>query len=580
MLGAADVKAYKDALRQARSGVLPARSKVSNPVLWGHVEAAYLLRAKGVRAAQLNDWLQEYRDLGVAGEVYRLAEEKRAKPRQQCKTKTVLQKIPAKGKKKARTKKVKTRSCTMVGSWGPAPLVPLAVERLQEKRDARERLRTQELNGLSRSGRQILGASWQRRSRGDYAGALAVLLAPGARAEMGSSNWQTELVKLADYYHGQRQWAKMLQAAEPASTVRGPDRDEARWLAGYGFFRLGKLEEAAAQWQKLVHEEPVGGKHAARGAWWGARTLVQLRQHEAAQDLLRRGAKDALSFYGQLCAAKLGQPLRLAWNERIGGPSQTLTRVPGVQRGLALAQLGEVELAQRELRAADSEIPYQATRDLAAAAVELGLPAAALQAGKNLLERGEVVPAALYPLPERWQPTGGWQFDRALVLGIMRQESAFQPQIGSRVGAQGLMQIMPSTGAYIARMTGRSYAGKRDLHDPATNLAMAQDYLSYLSSKLDGNLLLVVAAYNGGIGNVQRWLDRGVTPGHDPVLWLEAIPFDETRDYVEKVFANYWLYQQRLGHRAWSLQALADGYWPLHWGDKADRARGTAGLPG
>jgi soluble lytic murein transglycosylase len=67
---------------------------------------------------------------------------------------------------------------------------------------------------------------------------------------------------------------------------------------------------------------------------------------------------------------------------------------------------------------------------------------------------------------------------------------------------------------------------------------LAQAYLKYLSGKLDGNLMLVTAAYNGGIGNVQRWLNRGVTPGHDPILWLESIPFDETRDYVEKVFAS------------------------------------------
>jgi soluble lytic murein transglycosylase-like protein len=243
----------------------------------------------------------------------------------------------------------------------------------------------------------------------------------------------------------------------------------------------------------------------------------------------------------------------------------SLKAVPGVRRGLALAQLGELELAQQELKLADDDVPYQAANTLAALAMQLKLPATALSVGKQLRERGEVLPAALYPVPAHWQPTEGWATERALVYGIMRQESAFFPSIGSRVGAQGLMQIMPATGQYIARLTGRSYSGKADLHNPAVNLGMAQDYINYLSGKLDGNVLFVVAAYNGGIGNVQRWLARGVTPDDDPVRWLEAIPFDETRDYVEKVLANYWIYQQQLGETPWSLRALAEGKWPKRW---------------
>jgi soluble lytic murein transglycosylase-like protein len=229
--------------------------------------------------------------------------------------------------------------------------------------------------------------------------------------------------------------------------------------------------------------------------------------------------------------------------------------------GLALAQVGEVAWAEAELRAATPDLAPSATRALAGIAVAVDLPSTALRTGRDLLEENIVEPAALFPLPT-WQPTGGWQFDRAFMLGLMRQESAFQPTIGSRVGAQGLMQIMPATGQYIARLTGRDYNGKRDLHHPATNLAMAQDYLNYLSKRLEGNLLLVAAAYNGGIGNVQRWIAKGVTPDHDPLLWLESIPFDETRDYVEKIMLNYWLYQQRLGKPRESLQALAGNRWP------------------
>ncbi len=171
----------------------------------------------------------------------------------------------------------------------------------------------------------------------------------------------------------------------------------------------------------------------------------------------------------------------------------------------------------------------------------------------------------MFPLAGDWTPTGGWTFDRALMLGIMRQESAFNPGIGSRVGAQGLMQLMPATAKYIARLSGHSQPKPDDLHNPAVNLKLAQAYLHYLNGKLDDNLMLVVASYNGGIGNVRRWLNNGTTPNDDPMLWLENIPFDETRDYVEKVFANYWLYQQRMNQTPWSLAALAEGQWPLQY---------------
>jgi soluble lytic murein transglycosylase len=138
------------------------------------------------------------------------------------------------------------------------------------------------------------------------------------------------------------------------------------------------------------------------------------------------------------------------------------------------------------------------------------------------------------------------------------------PAVGSRVGAQGLMQIMPATAAYIRKMRGEGPIGKTELHNPTTNLTLAQTYLQYLADQKNGNLIDVIAAYNGGAGSVRRWHRNAVGGAErDPLLFLESIPFDETRDYVEKVLANYWLYQQRLGQRQWSLHALAAGAWPV-----------------
>jgi soluble lytic murein transglycosylase-like protein len=153
--------------------------------------------------------------------------------------------------------------------------------------------------------------------------------------------------------------------------------------------------------------------------------------------------------------------------------------------------------------------------------------------------------------------------DRALMLAIMRQESAFQPAVGSRVGAQGLMQLMPATARYIARLSGRNAPSHKDLHSPATNMLLAQDYVGYLGEKLGGNMIHLLAAYNAGPGNVNRWRTRGLTPDDDPLMYIESIPLAETRDYVQKVLANWWIYQDAMDARPWGLQALADNYWPV-----------------
>jgi soluble lytic murein transglycosylase len=563
VLSGREIKATKRAFQQARTGQAPNLGGVPG-LLQGYVQAAYLL-ADGHRAsaAALNTWLARYGALAPAGEIYALAEARRAKPREVCTTKTERVKVAKKGKHKPKFKNKKVRSCRMVGEWGPAPPktgAMLAREARQEAAQSAADARRQEMAPV---GRQLVTQAWRQRSGGNWAGALNTLLTPGARSAMGGAAWQEELVKVADFYHGKRDWELTYRAAAQAAQAQGPRRDEALWLAGYAAYRQGDTAHAAEFWRTLVRDEPQNGKHYGRAAWWAARVLEDLGESRQARTLLQAGAQNPLSFYGQLAAMKLRDEARLNFAAP-GVPSgalQMLLASPQAQAGLALAQVGETDWAEAELRAATPNLAPAASRALAGLAVALDLPSAALRTGRELWEAGVIEPAALFPLPP-WQPSGGWRFDRAFMLGLMRQESAFQPKIGSRVGAQGLMQIMPSTGQYIARLTGRDYAGRHDLHHPATNLAMAQDYLNYLSNKLDGNLLLVAAAYNGGIGNVQRWLARGVTPDRDPLLWLESIPFDETRDYVEKVMLNYWVYQQRLGVPRNSLRALAENRWP------------------
>jgi len=147
---------------------------------------------------------------------------------------------------------------------------------------------------------------------------------------------------------------------------------------------------------------------------------------------------------------------------------------------------------------------------------------------------------SLYPF-HYWELISNWANERklspALVIGLMRQESRFEPQIRSRSGAIGLMQIMPDTGSWIASKKG---VNNYNLDRPEDNINFGTWYLDYTHGRYGNNSMLAVASYNAGPGAVGRWVEAGGVG--DPDEFVNNIPYDETRDYVSKVLGNYWNY--------------------------------------
>ena len=166
------------------------------------------------------------------------------------------------------------------------------------------------------------------------------------------------------------------------------------------------------------------------------------------------------------------------------------------------------------------------------------------------------------------KPSDGWQVDPALVHAIVRQESKFEMRVTSSADARGLMQLMPSTAAGTMKDTTLDNPGaKAKLFDPAFNLSVGQRYVQKMMSFVepDGDLIKLAIAYNGGPGNLQKWLAE-VDHRNDPLLFIESLPSRETRGYVERVLANFWIYQDRLAERKTTLDQLARGEWPvLRW---------------
>ncbi len=161
------------------------------------------------------------------------------------------------------------------------------------------------------------------------------------------------------------------------------------------------------------------------------------------------------------------------------------------------------------------------------------------------------VPLDLFSFPKDGLPTTKLAaVDMAAIYAITRTESRFQPDAVSRSGAKGLMQLMPSTARETAKKIGVAYSPGRLTSDPEYNTLLGSSYLARQLEAYDGSLLLAAAAYNAGAGNANKWIAAFGDPradNVDPVVWVELIPFEETRKYVQRVLGNYLVYRARLG---------------------------------
>jgi soluble lytic murein transglycosylase len=131
--------------------------------------------------------------------------------------------------------------------------------------------------------------------------------------------------------------------------------------------------------------------------------------------------------------------------------------------------------------------------------------------------------------------------DEALVFSIMREESAFRPEVISPVGARGLLQIMEATGERLAQAVGHENFTPDDLFEPQTNIRLGAHYLTELSAQFDGRLAAAIASYNAGAEAVSRWIDA--RPDIEDDEWVESIPFEQTRSYVKRVLRSLQAYR-------------------------------------
>jgi len=239
-----------------------------------------------------------------------------------------------------------------------------------------------------------------------------------------------------------------------------------------------------------------------------------------------------------------------------------MMRIPAAHRAVALWQVGATEYVEPEMARAFAAIDRQDIGAFAALSRRLDVPDLELRASEAPVGRGELL-SGLFPVPQ-YTPPGGYHIDPCLVLAFARTESGFRSRAVSTAGARGVMQILPGTANQVDGKT----AAKSQLNDPAYNLGLGERYLQSLMAQTNGNLFQLAAAYNAGPAALTRWLTARPDIANDPLLFIESIPYSETRNYIKHVMTNYWLYAKRTKTDARSLDETAQGKWP-HYQDGA-----------
>lgn len=328
-----------------------------------------------------------------------------------------------------------------------------------------------------------------------------------------------------------------------------------RWIAGLSAWRLKSFAKARDLFAEVARD---GGEDAwlrAAGAFWASRSAAALGDTAAATEYLRLAAGHSDTFYGMIAERRLAgaanevRLVKAAYSAPADAASLVKTDARA-HRAAALAQLGRGAEADQELHAGAASARSNAEIDLwAALARALGRQAPSARASLGNVS---------YPTPTL-EPKYGFTLDRALVYAVVRQESRFDPTAVSRSGAVGLMQLMPEAAARAAG-DDKLKTDMSPLFDPAFNLRVGQDYLTWLMERGVGyDLLRVIAAYNGGPGALMRTAAMLGEEAHDPLLLIETLPAQETRNYVEKVVAGYWGYKRMWGEEVRTLDAVAGG---------------------
>ncbi len=506
--------------------------RLDSQVLKGYVLAEkYLHSAYRTSPKELEEWLENYNDHPQAKRIYNLALKKNVENPQKPATYVAEQ---------------ETQS-------GKISLKYL------------ERLAPQDRNFLVRQAKNFK----RHIRRGKTLSARKILENEKFKKLAPAIYWDSLAAKLALKYLVDNYDAKALEWGQIASKRR--NSGTATWVAGLASWRQKNFMSAASYFARLGSSNNSDKWLVAAGAYWSARAYEKLGNHMKAQEMLKLAKKHKHTFYGILAAYKLNEKINFnfvenTYIENVNADEYVdeILSSPALTRFLVLLMLKKNSLAEDEMLYSYAGLTDNQKEAVVILSGKYGLHSLVISLSKNVATEmlQERFVREIYPLPQRFSDKK-WQVNKALVLALVRQESAFRYDAKSKAGARGLMQLMPNTAYHISGDKSVKIH-KNKLLDVDYNLDLGQKYVEYLLSKpfVEGNLFFMLTAYNAGPSNLLKW-QKNSRYYNDPLLFIEVLPSAETRIYIERVMANYWIYNMRFGYENNSLEQLFKNEWPI-----------------
>ncbi|MBV9016439.1 MAG: lytic transglycosylase domain-containing protein [Alphaproteobacteria bacterium] len=403
-------------------------------------------------------------------------------------------------------------------------------------------------------------ARW-RRKKNQYDAAAQLLLAH-AESPVRPTAWWAERQLVARQLLASGNTDTAYKLAQQHGLTDGYAYSEAEFLSGFIALRYQKDPALALDHftRILARVNTPYGK--SRAAYWSGRAAEAAGDSAAAAKWYAAGAEHMATFYGQLAAHQLGKdapPRPVPEPQPNTAEQKHFDAEEMVRVAKLLFAAGDRDHARsfvmQMAELAKTPVAFEMLASLAEAQGRIDL---AIAIAKRSIEAG--TPLMVHGYPVTPLPTGGTA-ERSLLFAIVRQESGFASEAMSRVGARGLMQLMPATAAGLAGKLQLPYSLDRLTADGVYNLTLGRSYVENLIDEFGGSYPLAIAAYNAGPGRVRQWLHEFGDPrGRDisMVDWIEMIPFNETRLYVQRVLENLQIYRGQDTNNAAAFSLASD----------------------
>ncbi len=520
--------------------------QLNDTILMGHVLYQRYMHPTKYRSSykELHLWMKAYADHPKADSIHKLAQKRR----------------PASG-------------------WKPLPkptkaTVPNGLNRTYKADDV-FKYKIQISPTYPSNMRRILGTISSSVSRGRVTIAYGYL--NKNRKKLSRKAHADALGTITRGYYKYHKTSRVFEIAEEAYKMHPETSMYASWWAGLEAFRQQQYNRAITYFVRTAKGAEVSRDPMYAAAYfWAGRSAQRTNNATQAQTYWTKAVQIRMPYRTEFYTLLAHQALnsRPQFDFKTFGASRAdedmLLTIPAIKRGYALALSGQHSLAEMEFRQVQGTIKKAYQTPLLQFAYSLNLPYIQRHIAQILTMDAQRLYAG-YAYPDiPYKSISDTKTNRSLVLAFIRQESSFKSFAVSRVGARGLMQVMPATARFIDDQASlgifKSGYSKSLLMEPNISITLGDAYLAYLLDMYKNDIILTVAGYNAGPGNIQKWR-KNTQYNNDPLLLIESIPSSENRQFLETVLSNYWMYRLKYNLPTPTLTAIAKGQWATYVAD-------------